>query len=153
HQTFVPYDGKGSFVDTRLARSDGRKESRMDFGAMGQVAIAMVTQVGLRILGAIILWIVGRMVIGVLVRLVSRSLTIRHVDATITRYLDNILRVVLNVALALAILSLFGMETTTSHRASRRRGARSGSPGAASSRVSRWAHFSSSSSPSGSGSS
>src|SRR4029434_1403073 len=113
HQTFVPYDGKGSFVDTRLARSDGRKESRMDFGAMGQVAIAMVTQVGLRILGAIILWIVGRMVIGVLVRLVSRSLTISPVDATITRYLDTILRVVLTVALALAILSLFGVETTT----------------------------------------
>jgi small conductance mechanosensitive channel len=85
----------------------------MDFSTMGQVAVAMITQVGLRILGAIILWIIGRMIISVMVRLVSRSLTMRHVDATITRYLGNILGVILNIGLALAILSLFGVETTT----------------------------------------
>lgn len=85
----------------------------MDFSAMGQVAVAMITQLGLRILGAIILWIVGRMIIGVIVRLVARSLAMRHVDPTITRYLGNILGVVLNIGLALAILSLFGVETTT----------------------------------------
>ena len=54
----------------------------MDFSTMGQVAVAMITQVGLRILGAIILWVIGRMIISVIVRLVSRSLTMRHVDAT-----------------------------------------------------------------------
>jgi small conductance mechanosensitive channel len=85
----------------------------MDLSAMKQVAVAMVTQVGLRVLGAIILWIIGRMVIAVIVRLVSRTLTLRHVDATITRYLSNILGVVLNVALAMGILSIFGVETTT----------------------------------------
>jgi small conductance mechanosensitive channel len=85
----------------------------MDLSAMGQVAVAMVTQVGLRVLGAIILWIIGRMVIAVLVRLVSRALSIRQVDATVSRYLRNILSVALNVALAMAILSVFGVETTT----------------------------------------
>jgi small conductance mechanosensitive channel len=85
----------------------------MDLSAMGQVAVAMVTQVGLRVLGAIILWIIGRMVIAVLVRLVSRALSIRQVDATVSRYLRTILSVALNVALAMAILSVFGVETTT----------------------------------------
>jgi small conductance mechanosensitive channel len=85
----------------------------MDLSAVKQVAVAMVTQVGLRVVGAIILWIIGRMVITVVVRLVSRGLTLRHVDATITRYLSNILSVVLNIALAMGILSIFGIETTT----------------------------------------
>lgn len=85
----------------------------MDLNAVGQLAIATVTQVGLRVLGAIILWIIGRMVIAVVVRLASRALSLRHVDATVSRYLCNILGVVLNVALAIAILSVFGVETTT----------------------------------------
>src|SRR6187455_2716728 len=113
HQTFVPYDARvrSTILDAR--DRNGEKERRMDFSAMGQVAVAMITQVGLRMLGAIILWAIGRMIISVIVRLVSRSLALHHVDATITRYLGNILAVILNIGLALAILSLFGVETTT----------------------------------------
>jgi small conductance mechanosensitive channel len=85
----------------------------MDLSAMGQIAVAMITQVGLRILGAILLWIVGRMAISMIVRLVARSLSVRHVDPTLSRYLGNILGVALNIALALALLSVFGVETTT----------------------------------------
>lgn len=85
----------------------------MDLSATGQVVVAMVTQLALRVLGAVVLWIVGRMLIGMIVRFAGRALAVRHVDATITRYLCNILAVVLNVALAMAILSVFGVETTT----------------------------------------
>ena len=85
----------------------------MDLSATGQVAIAMATQLGLRVLGAVVLWIVGRMLIGVVVRLAGRALAVRRVDETISRYLGNILSVVLNIALAMAILSVFGVETTT----------------------------------------
>jgi small conductance mechanosensitive channel len=85
----------------------------MDVTAITQVVVTTVTAVGLRVVGAIILWIVGRALISLAVRLVSRALTVRHIDATITRYLANILTVVLNIVLVVAILGFFGVETTT----------------------------------------
>jgi small conductance mechanosensitive channel len=85
----------------------------MEVTGITQVITTTVTQVGLRVLGALVLWIVGRALISMAVRLVSRALTIRHIDATITRYLCNILNVVLNIALVVAILGFFGVETTT----------------------------------------
>ncbi len=85
----------------------------MNPSATGQIIAATLTQVGLRVAGAIALWVVGRMLIAVAVRVVARVLSVRHVDATITGYLGNILAVVLNVALAIAILGVFGVETTT----------------------------------------
>jgi small conductance mechanosensitive channel len=85
----------------------------MDASGILQVVTNTVTQVGLRVLGALILWLVGRWLIGMSVRIVSRGLAVRHIDATITRYLCNILTVVLNIALVVAILGYFGVETTT----------------------------------------
>ncbi len=85
----------------------------MDFAGISQIVVATVTSVGLRVVGALIIWIVGRMLINMAVRLVSRALTIRHIDATITRYLANILTVLLNIVLVVAILGFFGVETTT----------------------------------------
>jgi small conductance mechanosensitive channel len=85
----------------------------MDVNGITQVIANTVTQVGLRVLGALVLWIIGRALISMAVRLVSRGLAIRHIDATITRYLCNILNVVLNIALVVAILGFFGVETTT----------------------------------------
>jgi len=85
----------------------------MDVNGITQLITTTVTQVGLRVLGALVLWIIGRSLISMAVRLVSRGLTIRHIDATITRYLCNILNVVLNIALVVAILGFFGVETTT----------------------------------------
>ena len=85
----------------------------MDVTGIMQVITNTVTQVGLRVVGALVLWIVGRTLISMAVRLVSRALAIRHIDATITRYLCNILTVVLNIVLVVAILGFFGVETTT----------------------------------------
>src|SRR5262245_31331852 len=89
-----------------------RGATNMDANVM-QTITNTVTQVGLRVLGALVLWVVGRMLISMAVRLVTRGLSIRHIDATITRYLANILNVVLNIALVVAILGYFGVETTT----------------------------------------
>ena len=85
----------------------------MDVSGITQLITTTVTQVGLRVVGALVLWIVGRGLISMAVRLVSRGLAIRHIDATITRYLCNIVNVVLNIALVVAILGFFGVETTT----------------------------------------
>ena len=85
----------------------------MDLTGISQLVVATVTSVGLRVVGAIVLWIIGRSLISMAVRLVSRALSVRHIDATITRYLANILTVVLNIVLVVAILGFFGVETTT----------------------------------------
>jgi|SRR5262245_31716261 len=85
----------------------------MNVAGIPQLVLNTLTTVGLRVLGAILLWLVGRALIGFAVRLVSRGLTVRHIEPTITRYLANILTVILNIALIVAILGFFGVETTT----------------------------------------
>ena len=85
----------------------------MNTSEIGQLVVATVTTVGLRVVGALVLWIVGRMLINLVVRLVSRAFSMKHMDVTISRYLCTIINVVLNVALAVAILGFFGVETTT----------------------------------------
>jgi small-conductance mechanosensitive channel len=63
----------------------------MDVNGITQTVVATVTQVGLRVLGALVLWIIGRALISMAVQLVSRGLATRRIDATIARYLSNIL--------------------------------------------------------------
>ena len=78
-----------------------------------RTAVATLTHVGLMILGAIVLLIVGRWLIGFAVNLITRSLEKQRVDPTLLRYVGNIVSVILNVALIVAILGYFGVETTT----------------------------------------
>jgi small conductance mechanosensitive channel len=85
----------------------------MDVNALTQAAIATLVAVGWKILGAALLWLVGRWLINMAVRLLGRTLSQQHFDATLTRYMLTGLTVVLNVALVVAILGFFGVETTT----------------------------------------
>jgi small conductance mechanosensitive channel len=85
----------------------------METNAAVTTAIASLTHVGLMVVGAIILLIVGRWLISFAVRLITRSLEKQRVDPTLLRYVGNIVSVILNVALIVAILGYFGVETTT----------------------------------------
>lgn len=71
------------------------------------------TSLGLMVLGALVIWIVGRIAIKLVVSAAQTALARQHVDATLMRYLGNILSVALNIALAVGILGYFGVETTT----------------------------------------
>jgi small conductance mechanosensitive channel len=75
--------------------------------------IPTVTRVALQVVGALVMWIVGRALIHLALRLIDRSLTHQRVDATLIRYLCSAITVLLNVALVVAILGFFGVETTT----------------------------------------
>lgn len=75
-------------------------------------ALDLGIDVGKMVVGAILLWIIGRMVIRMAVRVASGVLKER-VDATVARYLGSALDVLLNILLFIAVLSLFGVETTT----------------------------------------
>lgn len=85
----------------------------MEMSAALTTAVASLTHVGLMILGALILLIVGRWLIGFAVHHITRALEKQKVDPTLLRYTGNIVSVLLNVALVVAILGYFGVETTT----------------------------------------
>jgi small conductance mechanosensitive channel len=85
----------------------------MDLNTLTQSTVVTLTALGWKIAGALALWLVGRWLIGFALRLLSRGLARQNVDATLTRYLQTGLSAVLNVALVVAILGYFGVETTT----------------------------------------
>jgi small-conductance mechanosensitive channel len=85
----------------------------MDWQHMGAVAGATLTAFGLKVIGALIAWIIGRYLIGLALRLIGVALTRQEVDATLQRYIGNIVNVALNIVLVVAILGYFGVETTS----------------------------------------
>ncbi len=85
----------------------------MDMTNWMSTAVPIVTAVGLKIIGAIILYMVGRWLISFAIGIMSRVLTARNFDPTLQRYMANILAVVLNIVLVVAILGYFGVETTS----------------------------------------
>lgn len=69
---------------------------------------------GTKVLAAIVLWIIGRWVIGLVIRLLGAMLKRNgRVDPTLAHYLGSILGSVLNLLLVLAILQVFGVQTTS----------------------------------------
>ena len=68
----------------------------------------------LKIVAALAAWIIGRWLIGWLLRAFGAVLERgKPVDATLAHYLRSILGLVLNIVLALAILDIFGIQTTS----------------------------------------
>jgi small conductance mechanosensitive channel len=78
-----------------------------------KVGLNYAVPIGGKIVGAIVLWIIGSWVIRGVRRLVRHALDVRRLDATLVRYLDSVVGVLLNIVLVVAILSLFGVETTS----------------------------------------
>ena len=71
------------------------------------------TDIGTMVLGALVLWIVGRVVIGMIRRAIGAAMGHRKVDPTLVKYADSAAEITLNVILIIAVLSVFGVETTT----------------------------------------
>src|SRR5512134_449593 len=84
----------------------------MDPQEMIQAAVPVVTFFALKVVGALVLWLVGRWLIRFAVRLLVRSLKYPF-DQTVAGYIGTATSVLLNIALIVAILGFFGIETTT----------------------------------------
>jgi small conductance mechanosensitive channel len=85
-------------------------------GWLAQLKAALLlyaVPIGGKIVGAIVLWIVGRIVINGFRRMFHGTFEKRKLDPTLIRYLDSIIGVLLNLLLVIAILSVFGVETTS----------------------------------------
>lgn len=85
----------------------------IDLNAIAQTSMAVLTQVGLKVLGALLLWFIGRFLIRLATNLTSRALARQAIDSTIATYITSSLKVILNIALVVALLGFFGVETTT----------------------------------------
>src|SRR4051812_5153821 len=85
----------------------------MDMNAFVQSATATLIAVGWKLAGAVLLWLVGRWLISFGVRLMGRALSRQSFDPTLSRYMQTGMTVLLNVALIVALLGYFGVETTS----------------------------------------
>jgi small conductance mechanosensitive channel len=75
--------------------------------------IPFITQWGLKVVGAIVVLIIGRMVAGVVRSRVSKSMTRREVDATLVPFVSSLIYYLLMAVVVIAVLSLFGIQTTS----------------------------------------
>lgn len=77
------------------------------------VAAATLTNAGLKVLGALLLYLFGRWLISWMIHFLQRTLEKQKVDPTLLRYLGTVVAVLANIALVIAILGYFGVETTS----------------------------------------
>ena len=69
---------------------------------------------GIKIIGAIVAWIVGRWLISIAAAMMTKVLERgNRIDITVAKYLVTILASILTLVLVLAILGIFGIETTS----------------------------------------
>ena len=85
----------------------------MKFEDLQKNLTTTATDIGFRVIGAILIWIVGRWIIGMLVRLASAGLTRQKMDATMQRYILSTVSGLLNIVLVISILGQFGVQTTS----------------------------------------
>jgi small conductance mechanosensitive channel len=85
----------------------------MNWETISQNLLLWGAQFGVKLLGALLLWAVGRTLISFAVSLLKRALAKRPVEPTIINYLASTVTILLNIALVVAILGYFGVQTTT----------------------------------------
>lgn len=78
-----------------------------------ELALAYGIPIGLKILGALLVWIIGRIIIAAVRSIIRRALTTRKIDETLKTYIDSALGVLFTILLLLTVLSVFGVETTS----------------------------------------
>ncbi|MGA2003079.1 MAG: mechanosensitive ion channel family protein [Terriglobales bacterium] len=84
-----------------------------NLAATMQTVTAILTAVGLKILGAIAIWIIGRWLIGLALRMISSALRKQKIDPTLIRYINSTVGALLNIVLVIGVLGFFGVETTS----------------------------------------
>jgi small conductance mechanosensitive channel len=87
-------------------------ENIMPFDIMYFVSVYIVP-LGWKLIGAVVIWIVGGWAISLFCKSLSITLHKRKVDATLTRYAEGGVSVLLRILLVVAILGFLGIETTS----------------------------------------
>ena len=71
------------------------------------------TEIGINLAKAAAIFVVGRWAIRSGIKLMSTQMTQRKMDATLIGYAENTINVALNIVLAVVLLGVFGIETTS----------------------------------------
>jgi small conductance mechanosensitive channel len=85
----------------------------MDPQKLKDLVLIQGANFGLKLLGAIAIWIVGLWLIRIVQNLIGRAMRRQSIDATLVRYVSSTVSVLLKIALVVAILGFFGVQTTT----------------------------------------
>lgn len=72
-----------------------------------------VVALGLKVLGAIVIWIIGTWLIRFGTNVLRRTLTAKQIDTTLVTYVASGVSVLLKVILIIALFGYFGVETTS----------------------------------------
>ncbi len=78
-----------------------------------ELFVTYATAIGTKVVAALIFWIVGRWLIGLVGRMLQRAFEKQKVDPVLIRYIGSFVAIALNIALVVAILGYFGVQTTT----------------------------------------
>ena len=78
-----------------------------------QSGTALLLALGLKLLEALAIWIVGRWLIGIATNMIGKAMTRQKIDPTLIRWIQNATAALLNIALVVALLGFFGVQTTT----------------------------------------
>lgn len=75
--------------------------------------VTFMIQTASRIVIAILMWLAGKLLIRLALVLTDKGMVTRKIDATVIRYVRSALSLLLNILLIVALLSYFGIETTS----------------------------------------
>ena len=85
----------------------------MEVQSYVEQAYGMILEYAPKILGAIVLLVVGLWIIGKVSKFIGKSIAKRGTDPTASKFLADLISVVLKIALLIAIASQLGIETTS----------------------------------------
>jgi small conductance mechanosensitive channel len=85
----------------------------IDFAGIQNIILTALTDIGLKIVAAILFWLIGRALIRFTVKLVSAWMEKRVLDPTVESYVSAAISVTLNILLIIGILGNFGLQTTS----------------------------------------
>lgn len=80
---------------------------------LSDTAMTQLTEVGLKVVGALVLFLIGRWLIKIALRMMGLAFNRQHLDHTLVSYISSIVSVGLNIILIIALLGYFGVETTS----------------------------------------
>ena len=78
-----------------------------------KLAQLYVVPVALKLLAAVVVWYIGRWAIGIGINIMRKTLTHNKLDSTLVRYICSIASGLLTVFLAIGVMSVIGIETTS----------------------------------------
>jgi small conductance mechanosensitive channel len=85
----------------------------MQVQQIGEFVLKLLTEFGLKVVGAIALWLIAQKLIDFGLKLLRRAFRSQNIEPTLISYLLNIIGVTLRIVLVVAVLGFFGIETTS----------------------------------------